>query len=267
MNKKVVIAGCTKNSATYIVESLHKLVEMGKLFTTYHIVLYENDSTDNTVEILTKFKKDNICFEFISETNIIERIKYTHLHNRVQILEHCRNTLLAYILKHFVEYDLMIMIDLDNVLERFNPKTILNAFKYGDDWSALTANCIGKYYDIWALRISDKIWRNDIHGKIWPKPLMHDCWSQMVDNVHPRICINEYQQVIPINMPLIQTSSSFGGLGIYKIKDIYACKYNSYNNLYMFCQCEHVLFHTKINGKIFICPSLLVSCPLEHIIQ
>jgi glycosyltransferase involved in cell wall biosynthesis len=267
MNKKVVIVGCTKNSGHYIEERLHKLVEIGKLFTTYNIVLYENDSTDNTVEILTQFKNNNTLFNFISEENVIERIKYKQLHNRVQILEHCRNSLLNHVLKHFLEYDLMIMIDLDNVLEKFNPKTILNAFNYGDDWSALTANCFGKYYDVWALRISDKIWKQHIHGKIWKTPLMHDCWSQIANNVHPRICVDAYQQIIPINMPLIQTTSSFGGLGIYKIKDIQHCKYKCYNDMYMFCQCEHVSFHTSIHGKTFICPSLLVNCPLEHIIQ
>jgi glycosyltransferase involved in cell wall biosynthesis len=260
MNNKVVIAGCTKNSAKYIQYSINKLHEIGNLFTDYTIVLYENDSTDNTVEIL--HKNTNKTFHFISERNII--IKYKLLHTRAQILCHARNKLLEHIKLHYVNYDLLIMIDLDNVLEQFNPKTLLNAFKYGDDWEGLTANCVGKYYDIWALRINHNIWNNDIHGKIWPEPLIHDCWNEIKDGIPCKYLISNYQQIIPISMPLIQTTSSFGGIGIYKMNAIQNARYETYNG--NFCQCEHVMFNEGINGKLFICPSLLIKCPVEHII-
>ena len=65
MNYKIVIAGCTKNSELYIFSHLSRLVEIGKLFQTYNIIIYENDSTDNTCEMLTSFKKDNPYFDFI----------------------------------------------------------------------------------------------------------------------------------------------------------------------------------------------------------
>ena len=271
MNKKVIISGCTKNSSRYIIDHLNKLDQIGKLFTTYNILIYENDSTDNTVELLTQYKSTNIHFNFISETQVIEKIKYPHLNNRVQIINHGRNCLLNVIKTNFSSYDLMIMIDLDNVLEKFNPNTILNIFKYNNEWSALTANCIGKYYDIWALRISNDVWNHSIHKKIWDEPLMHDCWAQVKNNSHPRICIESYQKIIPINTPLIQTQSSFGGLGIYKIQSILNSNYDCYNydnkgNI-LFVQCEHVSFNKSIKGSIYICPSLLVYSPKEHIVN
>jgi hypothetical protein len=262
MDKRVIITGCTKNSASYIQDRIIKLHEIGKYFKEYSILLYENDSTDNTVDILNNNK--NNCFNFISEQNIIERIKHKHLHNRVQILCYARNQLLHHVKLNFAHYDLLIMIDLDNVLENFNPKTILNAFKYGDNWAGLTANCIGKYYDIWALRIDYRIWNDGIHGKIWKEPIVHDCWSQIKNDIAPRRMIQEYQKIIPVTMPLIQTNSSFGGLGIYKINAIMNATYETYNG--QFCQCEHVVFNKSIKGPLFICPKLLLKCPEEHII-
>jgi hypothetical protein len=262
MDKKVIITGCTKNSASYIQDRIIKLHEIGKYFKEYSILLYENDSTDNTVDILNNNK--NNYFNFISEQNIIERIKHKEMHNRVQILCYARNQLLNNVKLHFAHYDLLIMIDLDNVLENFKPNIILNAFKYGDDWAGLTANCIGKYYDIWALRIDNKIWNNGIHGQIWKEPLIHDCWSQIKNNIAPRQLIKEYQTIIPVTMPLIQTTSSFGGLGIYKINAIMNATYEIYNG--QFCQCEHVIFNQSIKGKLFICPKLLLKCPEEHIL-
>lgn len=266
MNYKIVIAGCTKNSESYILSHLLRLVEVGKLFQTYNIIIYENDSTDNTCEVLTQFKKDNTHFDFIHEENIIERLKH-NVHIRAQTIAHGRNRLLKVISHLYSDYDYMIMVDLDNVLERFNPKHILNIFNYSDVWDVLTANCINKYYDIWALRIPSSVWNQAIHGKIWDRPLAHDCWYQIVDNVHPRICVKNYQKLIPLKFPLIETVSSFGGLGIYKIKAIKGCKYDSFS-LDGTPQCEHIEFHKGIvrnGGRIFICPSLLINCPTEHL--
>ena len=266
MEYKVVIAGCTKNSASYISAHLSRLVEIGKLFKTYNIIIYENDSSDNTCEILTQFKEDNSNFNFIHEENVIERLKYTTHHIRAQTITRGRNILLKKIKRSYSDYDFMIMLDLDNVLKRFKPKHILNIFNYSDVWDVVTANCINKYYDIWALRIPPSVWNEEIHGKIWEQPLDHDCWTQIVDNIHPRECVKNYQKIIPIKSPLIETESSFGGLGIYKISAINGCKYNSFENEHP--RCEHVAFHKGIvrnGGRIFICPSLLVNCPTEHL--
>jgi hypothetical protein len=277
MNKyKTIICGCTKNSSSYIYQQLLKLVKIGELFAKYHIIIYENDSNDNTCEILEKFKSEQSYFTFIHETDVVKKyIKYRNIDNRVQILSHGRNQILNEINQKYKTYDFMIMIDLDNVLDKFKTESISNIFKYDiNSWDVLTANCVNKYYDIWALRISSNIWKPEIHGRIWHKPINHDCWNEIVDNIHPKNCVKNYQKIIPINNQLIETDSSFGGLGIYKISKIQNCKYDSiyYNTHfnYIHGQCEHVGFHKDIknnNGKIFICPSLLVNCPTEHLIQ
>jgi hypothetical protein len=270
---KVILVGCTKNSGSYIHGHLTRLNQMSKFFTKFNIVLYENDSTDNTIEQLNLFKSNNSNFDFISETNVVEKyIQNKHINLRVQIISHGRNCLLYIINSLYTNYDYMIMIDLDTVLNNFDPNNIQNIFSYDTNlWDVLTANCNGPYYDIWALRISQNIWQDNIHGKIWSNPIIHDCWAQHVMNMSFKDCVKSYQKVIPMNSPLIETDSSFGGAGIYRINKIKDCYYNPffYNHHMMIVgHCEHVSFHKDIKkngGRIFICPSFLVNCPIEHI--
>jgi hypothetical protein len=270
---KVILVGCTKNSGSYIYEHLTRLNQMAIFFTKFNIVIYENDSTDNTVEQLNLFKSNNSNFNFISETNVVEKyIQNKHINLRVQIIAHGRNCLLHIVNSLYTNYDYMLMIDLDTVLNNFDPNNIHKIFSYDVNlWDVLTANCNGPYYDIWALRITQNIWQNDIHGKIWNNPIIHDCWAQQVMNMSFKDCVKSYQKVIPMNSSLIKTDSSFGGAGIYRINKIKDCYYNPfcYNHRNMLSgQCEHVSFHQDINkngGRIFICPSFIVNCPIEHI--
>jgi hypothetical protein len=247
---KVVIAGCTKNSASYLRSRLETLTSIGNLFETSQILIYENDSDDNTVAILTEFKSTHSNFTFIHEH---------YVDNKTNSLAHGRNMLLYEISQNYNDYDYMIMVDLDVVLDKFNPTQILHMFSY-TNWDVLTANCNYKYYDIWALRMSTSKW-TDFHAKIWPSPLLHDCWR----DVNPRECIRKYQQEIPMNYPLLEVDSAFNGLGIYKLSAIVGCRYSPEQ-----IQCEHVSFHRDIvrkGGKIYICPSILVTCEREHIVE
>jgi hypothetical protein len=265
---KVVLCGCTKNSGRYIFEHLTILAELGKQFTEYMIIVYENDSADNTVGRMEDFKRECPSFEYISQQGVASR--FAGPHDRVRIIAHGRNTLLDRIREHYAEYDLMIMIDLDGVVRDLKPSYIAKTIqKYlPQEWSALTTNCTGPYYDIWALRVTPSMWDADIHGKIWEQPLTHDCWAEIRDNVLPRACIKSYQRLIPVTLPLIETESSFNGMGVYRIGRILTCKYDPFNYVNGRGHCEHVAFHREIRnlgGKIFICPSLLVTGQAEHI--
>lgn len=262
---KVALVGCTKNSETKIIANLEKLVEIGQLFYEYKIFIYENDSNDNTVIQLQQFKDLNSNFDFIHEIGVNE--KYQDV--RVSVLAHGRNLLLD---KVDQSYDYMINMDLDNLLLDFNPKLVYEVFNYNVNfWDVMTANCIGRYYDIWALRISEDVWKKDVHGLIWDKPLNHDCWYQ--NYMSARKCVETYQKIIPVNSPLIETDSSFGGLAIYKQSKLENCRYCGivYDHLgnVLHDQCEHVDLNKSIKkngGRIFICPSLLVTCQKEHLI-
>ena len=48
---KLIVCGCTKNSASYIEKEINSILNLKQLFLSLNIVIYENDSTDNTVNI------------------------------------------------------------------------------------------------------------------------------------------------------------------------------------------------------------------------
>lgn len=56
MNPTIVISGCTKNSGSYIYETLEILTRFGNIFDAFKLLVYENDSTDNTVCMLELFR-------------------------------------------------------------------------------------------------------------------------------------------------------------------------------------------------------------------
>lgn len=163
------------------------------------------------------------------------------------------------------------MVDFDTITSKVNMYRIaLEIYKQypNNSWSALTVNCDGPYYDIWALRIPAKIWNKDIHGKIWDAQLEYDCWYQVPNNGVATECVKSFQKVIPVDMPLIETESSFNGMGVYRIKNVIKCRYNTCDDSHNFIQCEHVYFHRAIRnlgGRIFICPALVLQCQFEHI--
>jgi glycosyltransferase involved in cell wall biosynthesis len=253
----IIVCGCTKNSSSYIYKHLESLYEMHDQFAQFKLLVFENNSTDNTVEILETFKKTHPFFNYISEKNNIGK--------RSQAIAHGRNTLL----QHVKQYDYMIMVDLDDVIATFKSRQIKYLFentKSNDndndnpnvEWDALFANCLGKYYDVWALRIYPDIWNNSNPFKM----IDYDCWD-MARLYQSKRIISIHQITIPTNLPLIPVSSAFGGFGIYKVSKIKDCRYDG-------TKCEHVHFHKEMieknNAKLFICPKFLVNRQDQHIV-
>ena len=263
----VIVCGCTQNSAAYIYENSSKLYEMKNIFKNFHFVVYENDSTDNTVSVLESFKKTHTNFNYISETEIYKNIPIQWTpHTRCIFIAYCRNQLLKYIDINYSNYDYMIMVDLDDVMSVFNVKQLQYIFKNDLQWDALFANCLGKYYDIWALRIEPNVWIPEIHEQLWNEVIDYDCWEKACFYQNSKKYVFDNQICIPVKVPHIPVSSAFGGFGIYKISKIKNCWYSGVENGKIIC--EHVPFHKQIretyNAKFFICPKFLVNQQEHH---
>ena len=292
-NYSIVVVGCTKDSGSYIFENLRKLYEMHSFFKDFQMIIYENDSSDNTVEELERFASKYDKFKFISEKNVLEqvkkdldnrqgkirkmiaKIKKHRIDFRTQILAYARNKLINLVNTEYNSWDYVIVSDLDSLLVNFKAKQIKSFFLHDETkWDVLTSNSFPTYYDIWALRISNKVWQKKTHARYWRSIIDYDCWemvSMAKKGEKRKEAIEEYvknnQITISQKKELIPVDSAFGGMGVYKISKISNCKYDglkeTLNYKFRFDRCEHVAFHEEIrnknDGKIFICSNFVLT--------
>ena len=225
----VIFAGCCRSVEPFIKKNLENIEKCSKKFNNYSVIIYENDSTDKTRQILNENKREH--YHYIFENNIKEP-------RRTKRLERARNIILnkAREINKNKYYQYLILLDMDEANHKGAfVKTIHNCF-LTDDWDVMTANQKGHYYDLWALR---------------NKELNYDC---IVES-------NCYMHNIKINLnELNEVDSAFGGTAIYKLSSIPdMCNYNGeYENGEE--KCEHVDFNICIKnhgGKIYINPNFL----------
>lgn len=238
----VVIVGCAKNIEKSLPTSLKKIDMLINLFEKSNVIIFENDSTDNTLNILTKWKGDRNNIEVISESkenNPILRKERTYR------LAYGRNVLLdkARLLNPYY----FINMDLDNVVGKLNKNNFLKIFDLKEDWSMLGSNNNGNYRDLWALR----------------------CKGWLEGDYHQGYKFYKGNRRIDKKEPPIEVDSCFNGFAIYKMKYLKDCRYHGYYNnncsikksRYKRQKCEHVDLHLEMkeknNAKIYIAPFLI----------
>jgi len=225
----VIFAGTIKNVEAYIQKTLDNINKCGEKFNSYLLIIYENDSTDKTREILLQNKKN--IYEYIFEDNVTEPRRTMRLANgRNKILDRVRE-----IQKNNNDYyNYLIMLDMDDVNQSGKfVDTIDTCFEY-DNWDILTGNQSDKYYDLWALRK-----KGDMEC---------DCWKMHFGHGFDPY----YKSFIYLPNHLLEVDSAFGGIGIYKLSSIPdECNYVGRYNNDEYEHCEHVEFHRciKKSGK------------------
>ena len=205
--QKVIICGIVKNVENSIERNIQHALDTGSNFEQFKLVIYENNSTDNTKDILNKYttntnvkiickniegcdkKENNKIWAYTEVTGSNHPCKIEHICN-------ARNNLLDEINKsEYDEFTHVIMIDLDS--SGWNISSILNSFNISSDWDAIFANSSTHYYDYYALRTKQFPFGPEIIGdSFWNLP------SYKFEN-----------ELIPVY-------SAFNGIGIYK-KDIF----------------------------------------------
>jgi len=204
--QKVIICGVVKNVEKSIERNIQHALDTGSKFEQFKLVIYENNSTDNTKNILNKYTTNTnikIICENIEGYDKKENNKiwaYTAVTGgnhpcRIEHICNARNKLLDEINKsEYDEFTHVIMIDLDS--NGWNISSILNSFNISCDWDAIFANS-SHYYDYYALRTQKFPFGPEIIGdSFWNLP------SYKFEN-----------ELIPVY-------SAFNGIGIYK-KDIF----------------------------------------------
>jgi hypothetical protein len=188
---------------------------------------------------------------------------------RTERLAFCRNIYLDEIRNNpfYSDFDYIAVADLDGVNNLLTPDGVRSCFQK-NMWDVCTANQLGNYYDIWALR--HPIWSP---GDCWEQfrylnqfaKSSQDSASLLYAAVHSKMV------VIPQNAEWIEVESAFGGLAIYKRETLLDinCNYIGLNKDGIEVV-DHASLHLGIiqNGyKIFINPRLINTDFTEHSIR
>jgi len=196
---KCCICGPVRNCGPFLDSVFNNIEKIGSLFEDYQILVYYDESKDNTLEKLKNYQKKNPKLQFYVNKTLVSKFR-THR------LAHARNFCLNYIKQTYdiKDYPFFIMMDFDDVNCKNVKPDILKKYLTRNDWDGLSFNTTPKYYDIWALSIFPYCFsynhfeNNDIHNY----------------NTIQNYITNKLKKLKPNQ--LLRCISSFNGFSIYR---------------------------------------------------
>ena len=238
LDSTVAIVGTARNVELFVPMTIKKMEMVLSLFQSGKIIIYENDSKDNTLTMLQKWAKRNNNVQLISEKNIVGK--------RTHRLAYARNLLMRRALE--LGHDYVVVMDMDDKNRSLRRRPFLTSFQYKDlEWAMMAANQKRKYYDVWALRTYDN----------W---LTFD-WMQCAKIVGSMdFCLTLRSRHVPETAQPILVQSAFGGVAVYKSRYLRNASY--YGGEGEAEVCEHVAFNNDIrsknNGRLYINPKMII---------
>lgn len=254
------ICGTVRNCGPYLNKIFENIEKICSLFDDYKIIIYYDESTDNTLELLKEYQKKNYRLLFYVNKNPMSKFRTFRIAKG-------RNMCLNFIRKNQTKFPYFIMMDMDcvNSKGRVNTEPIKRVLDR-DDWDAVSFNK-PVYYDIWALSI---------------KPYYLSCAhiGGEAGNVMSKYIINILNNAKKDD--LIECASAFNGFAIYRTDKFLNCYYYGRLNLSLLPKglikqnidlfkgkfdfskvedCEHRYFHllaiNKNQARIRISPEII----------
>jgi hypothetical protein len=133
---KVLICGVCRNVHRAFPHTVKNIEKLGSHFEDYAVLIYENNSKDNTVELMQKWAQKNHRVTFKSETLTDSELPAS----RTEKIARARNIVLEMARDpKYKEYKYLIMADLD-FRKPWPFEEIVNSINAPFDWVAITAN-------------------------------------------------------------------------------------------------------------------------------
>jgi len=255
-DKRVIFCGMVRDCGNAVKKNISTIESIAALFYDYRIVVIENNSQDNTKDVLNSWQKSNnkvtaICNDFdeskYKELTLTEGYFLDNSFKRISKYVDYRNLYMEYIDKMDFAADYVILVDLD--VARIDVKGIITSFGSPFEWDAITAN---------GYSLSPKLRRR-----------FHDtyalCEFGKQDSPQLATQITEYRETfkgLKKGKPFVRVFSAYGGLVIFKrdaIRNLrYKIMYNNYDHVEV--RCEHFsIFHQMFErgfDKVYINPNM-----------
>jgi glycosyltransferase involved in cell wall biosynthesis len=215
--QNVLLCGVCKDIAQRITHSMKIMEKIGAMFNDYRIIVYENNSSDQTPQLIHDWQIRNpkvlALSESLSKSDFDAIIINRHLNGkyfRPELIARARNVVLQKAMSAaYEDFTYIIWMDMDFILEP-NYAGIQEVFETDRAWDAVFAYGIGphnQHWDWYALR--DSVY------PLGSETLGYDWW-----------CLPK-QLILKSTSGWYPVYSAFGGCGIYKKDSIKDCFYSS----------------------------------------
>lgn len=240
----VVIVGLARDIGRVLPATIERTTRLCSLFADARVVVFENDSHDDTKRQLVRWAADDARVVAVSEDASDPPSHGGRCLQRAARMARYRTRCQQVVLERFPRFGFVIVVDFD-VNGGWSVDGITNTFGH-QEWdfvgangliyrrSGLDVNAL-RHYDTWALRFDPNY-----------SPL------STVEAAH-----YEYRR----GDPLVPVTSCFGGLGIYSMQAFSAGRYDA-------SDMEHVGFHRSMaaagHARMFLNPSQIVVHGRRH---
>jgi len=251
INKNIVIAALARDCEKSLPNMIALIEQLRQRFIWTQVVVVENDSKDNTKNILFRWEKESDGVNIISQdygTLTIPEIGQVNCDptisiHRIEKMAFYRNIYLDYVDKLNCEIDYLMVVDID--IDFFSIEGLIQAIdKDENDWGAIFSNGITQtsyfgmrskiYFDCFA---------------IYEYPLIGDFSYNQKKLDFTFKTINKNVR----NHKKYSVISAFSGIGIYRYEAIKGLRYKASLNKAMngTAVCEHIPFNMEIIKRGF----------------
>lgn len=245
-DSKIIFTGLCRNVEETLDKNIKLLLESGSYYKDYRVVLFENDSTDRSREIIKEWSNKNAKIELIEcEVPNCQYKKKREIglsRSRQDNMVFYRNKCLDYIKQKYSDYDYLLIVDLDMV-GYYSIEGLIHSMSF-DDWDAIFVNG-RKPYELlngFTSHMYDSLAFVDHNENIKTR-------YQTLSNVLTQIKSSLKMNFISGNQ-LYKVKSAFNGSGLYKMSSILRFQYVKD------WSCEHIGLHHQMieNGydKLYI---------------
>ena len=256
----VIVCGIVRNAASGLRRNIPAVNEICSRFKDYKVVIFENDSTDDTKLLLRGWQNANPGKVFCSMENI-DKSKTIPTQGtvpgnpffserRINKMAFYRNKYMQFIDDNYLTADYLMVVDLD--VEKLFPEAVFSSFTDAYEWDAVTAfgystspQLKRRYHDTYIFQEWDR------KGEAQTEEYM----KQSAD---------KFAHLKPGD-PWVRVAAAFGGLAFYRFEAVKGLRYQTLpnNDSSVTVYGEHYSIYTQMIergfDKFYLNPSMYLK--------
>lgn len=237
----VAIVGLARDIEPFLRRNIPRIYETARHFDEWKCFVVENDSTDGTKELLTKWGTDDPEHVIVEMTNNGKPRLTGFEPERTRAMAAYRNRCRELVQEHMPNADYVLILDLD-AWGGWSIHGVINSLGWHERLpmaGAMASTSLFKHQHITVEGV-----REWLHYDNWAYR-----WIGWANRMGPWFTF----WMPPPGSPPIEVNSAFGGCCTYKGQAFLECEYSSPDG-----DCEHVHFHRMMNEKgwtVFLNPA------------